>query len=1323
MNRLFHIIRPLLIASAVILNTITTFGQNLSFYSLTTNEGLSHVKVNDIYSDEYGMMWISTDYGLNRYDGHSVEVFLNEKGVSGSIPHDKVTRITGDRNGHIWMVCPNRLVELNLNTMKFQTIYEGEVFAVNFDEDGRRLYATVGHKILSMKPGETKLVETADMGVPTYIEDLAISGSCIYAGTPDYGVWKLDLSNNSQECLISSARMTRMYKDSKSAIWSGSWQNGLYRIGPDGKVTVFKKDKNVQGSISSNFVRCCCEDNTGKMWIGTNIGIECYDPQSGTFIHQYRQNEAYSKINHPSVWCMTKDTQGNIWLGSYFGGINWFNPEHKVYSMYKATNKEGKGLSSPIVGCMVEDKDGNLYIATEGGGLNHMDRNTGRIRWYNKKNSDLSSNNIQSLYYDQKKNILWIGTHMGGLNSLNISTGKIRVHRAGKEDTYPIAQDIIKDIVPYKDSLVLATHNGVYMFDPASGAHRKMFAAPEIEGIVKVIPEICIDSHENLWVSILNNGLICHNLKSGKMLWFCQPGPGLISDYNIESIIEGHDGKMYFGTTYSGLDIYDPETRTFQNVSSDNGILLSDHIFTLQRSVSSHNLLMSTPDGLSIFDPVARKCIHYNKNNGFPISDVNDNSILIASDSTVFIGSAHGMVAFKEGMQDLAKSPYSITLTRLIVNGKEVKPADESGILKNAIHATSSIKLRKRATLISIEVATSDYCSANKCDLEYNLKGFADEWNKLRNNTVTYTNLPAGRYTLTLRPASDSEDICTSKSIDIQIMPAWYMSWWAIALWILILLTIISVLLHFFNRSMKVKNTEKLNQSKLNLITNISHEIKTPLTVIIAQVESLIYGTEFTPSVYNKILAVYKNSVHLKGLISELLEFRKQEQGKSEIKVSPNNIVKLVSEFHLIFEEYAASRQITLTLEKENEHLQVWYDPAQIQKVFRNLISNAIKYTDAGGKVDMFIGTTSGNMVIFKIKDTGCGMSEKDRADLFTSFYRTSRAEDKGHEGTGLGLALTKGIIEQHHGTISVVSKLNEGTEFTVTLPLGYAHFRMEQIEKEALSDMEKPVKGLETNIQKEKKERTMLIVDDNDSIRDLLVEIFTPFYNILTAADGEQGWEIAQREIPDIVLSDVLMPKMSGTELCRRIKKEMTTCHIPVVLLTARVDIEQNIECIITGADDYIAKPFNIKLLISRCNNLVNSRIILQERYSQNPDTSTKMLATNQIDKAIIDKAITIIEEHLDNPEFNVNMFAHEMAMSRTNLFTKMMAITGQTPNDFVKTYRLKKAAYMLKNNPELSIAEIADRTGFNSVKYFSKCFNDVYHIRPAAYRDDQEN
>ena len=250
-----------------------------------------------------------------------------------------------------------------------------------------------------------------------------------------------------------------------------------------------------------------------------------------------------------------------------------------------------------------------------------------------------------------------------------------------------------------------------------------------------------------------------------------------------------------------------------------------------------------------------------------------------------------------------------------------------------------------------------------------------------------------------------------------------------------------------------------------------------------------------------------------------------------------------------------------------------------------------------------------------------------------------------------------------------------------------------------------------------------MLIVDDNDSIRKLLFEIFEPFYNILVAQDGELGWEIVKSQLPDIVVSDVLMPKLSGTELCRKIKTETSTCHIPVVLLTARVDIDQNIEGILTGADDYIAKPFNTKFLISRCNNLVNSRIILQEKFSSNPDMSSKMLATNPIDKNILDRAISIIEANIDNPDFNINIFAREMAMSRTNLFTKIKSITGKTPNEYIMTIKLKKGAYMLKNNPELSVTDISDKLGFSSAKYFSKCFNDLYHMRPSAYRNSKEN
>ena len=336
--------------------------------------------------------------------------------------------------------------------------------------------------------------------------------------------------------------------------------------------------------------------------------------------------------------------------------------------------------------------------------------------------------------------------------------------------------------------------------------------------------------------------------------------------------------------------------------------------------------------------------------------------------------------------------------------------------------------------------------------------------------------------------------------------------------------------------------------------------------------------------------------------------------------------------------------------------------------------------------------------------------------------------------GTGIGLALTKGIVELHHGTIKVESELGKGSSFIIRLHLGNAHFSQEEISKktEAVQQIEQTqISEIDASLKAELEENApikrmsdvkMVIVEDNAPIREMLENIFRPFYQVLTAADGEEGLELVQKEMPNIVVSDVVMPKMSGTELCKQIKNDFNTCHIPVVLLTARTAVEQNIEGLRIGADDYITKPFNTNLLISRCNNLVNSRILLQEKFSKQPQAYAQMLATNPIDKEILDRAISIIEKNLDNTEFNVNIFAREMAMARTNLFTKLKAITGQTPNDFILTIRLKKGALMLRNNPELNITEISDKIGFSSSRYFSKCFKDVYHVSPLAYRKGEE-
>ena len=527
-----------------------------------------------------------------------------------------------------------------------------------------------------------------------------------------------------------------------------------------------------------------------------------------------------------------------------------------------------------------------------------------------------------------------------------------------------------------------------------------------------------------------------------------------------------------------------------------------------------------------------------------------------------------------------------------------------------------------------------------------------------------------------------------------------------------------------------IEDIEALNQSKLRFFTNISHEFRTPLTLIVGQVETLLQMQTFTPSVYNKVLAIYKNSIQLRELITELLDFRKQEQGHMKIKVSKHNLVEFLYENYLLFLEYASSKQINFNFNKQKTDIEVWYDQKQMQKVVNNLLSNALKHTQAEDTISIHVYQEE-NQAMIEIKDTGAGIPAAEIDKIFNRFYQTEQLNSLNTQaGTGIGLALTKGIIELHHGSIRVESEVGKGSRFIITLLLGNEHFNKEQIatedDKSSIQETQAvvpvspimPEEKWEEAQKQQMEDAKMLIVEDNESIKQMLVDIFKTFYQISTASDGVEALEMIKKDMPSIVLSDVVMPRMSGTELCKQLKSDFNTCHIPVVLLTARTAIEHNIEGLKIGADDYITKPFNTALLVSRCNNLVNSRRLLQEKFSKQPQAFAQILATNPMDKEMLDRAMDIIEKHLDDSDFNVNIFAREMGMARTNLFTKLKAITGQTPNDFILSIRLKKGAVMLKNNPELNITEISDRIGFSSSRYFSKCFKEMYHVSPLAYR-----
>lgn len=1323
---------------------ISVQSQNITFNHLTTDDGLSQFSVNSLYIDEQGIVWIGTREGLNRYNGNDIKSFKLKKNDPYSLFSNTVLRITGNRNGKVFLLCTGGVAEFDLTTQRFKTLLEDNVDAIYYNE---KLY--IGKKNEVFVYNE----DTDNFDLFYKLAGKDINLTCIHVdgqknlwmGTDAHGVFCLAPDRKEPTHPIREGNITRIYEDSTHKLWIGSWQEGMYRIQTDGTIDNFQHESGNPNSLCSNFVRTFCEDNAGNIWIGTFHGLNCYETKTGTF-HLYTTEIGKADgLTHSSIWSIVKDKQGTLWLGTYFGGVNYFNPEYEIYTRYKISTKEGKGLSSPIIGNMVEDKEGNLWICTEGGGVNVYNRQKKTFKWYqhDKGKNSLSHNNVKVAYYDAKNDIMWFGTHLGGLNKLDLKTNRFTHYRMKAGDPTTLPSDIIRDIKPHNDKLVIATQNGVCLFNPKDGKCIQLFKGSKAGKEIDMVASICFDKKETLWIAATGEGVYAYRFDTGELKHYAADAhnPNSISNNNVNNIMQDSKGNLWFSTSGSGLDRYREDTDDFENFDVAEDGLASDCIYAVCES-SAHDgeLLLITNQGFSQFDYPERKFHNYSTENGFPLTAVNENALYVTHDGEVFLGGVQGMISFWEKKLRFTNKAYNIILSRLLVNGKEVLPGDETGILKHSICHTPEISLEAKQSMFSVEFATSNFILANKDEILYRLEGFSNEWNHTyrKQTLITYTNLNPGKYTLVIKSRRDNVN---EIRLVINILPHWYETWWAYLIYLTITLVLLFYLIQNYNARIKLRESlkyeqkhiediEALNQSKLRFFTNISHEFRTPLTLIVGQVETLLQMQTFTPSVYNKVLAIYKNSIQLRELITELLDFRKQEQGHMKIKVSKHNLVEFLYENYLLFLEYASSKQINFNFNKQKTDIEVWYDQKQMQKVVNNLLSNALKHTQAEDTISIHVYQEE-NQAIIEIKDTGAGIPAAEIDKIFNRFYQTEQLNSLNTQaGTGIGLALTKGIIELHHGSIRVESEVGKGSRFIITLLLGNEHFDKEQIatddDKSSIQETQ-PVTPISPIMPEEKWEETqkqqmedakILIVEDNESIKQMLVDIFKTFYQISTASDGVEALEMIKKDMPSIVLSDVVMPRMSGTELCKQLKSDFNTCHIPVVLLTARTAIEHNIEGLKIGADDYITKPFNTALLVSRCNNLVNSRRLLQEKFSKQPQAFAQILATNPMDKEMLDRAMDIIEKHLDDSDFNVNIFAREMGMARTNLFTKLKAITGQTPNDFILSIRLKKGAVMLKNNPELNITEISDRIGFSSSRYFSKCFKEMYHVSPLAYR-----
>lgn len=585
------------------------YGQNITFNHLTTDNGLSQFSVNSLYIDESGILWIGTREGLNRYNGEDIKTYKLQKNDPNSLFCNTVLRIVGNRNGSIYLLCTDGVAEFNLITQKFTTLLQGSINSIYYNNG-----LFIGKKNEVYRYNE----ETANFDLYYQLPNGSLDIFCmhidkgyLWIGTTTNGVYRLNIDKKELEHPIRKGNIISFYRDSGGELWIGSWEEGLFHVKTNGKIENFKYDAKNPHSLSSNFVRACCEDNLGNIWIGTFNGLNRYNKSTGLFQNHTANDIQSDGLTHSSIWCIVKDNQGTLWLGTYFGGVNYFNPEYEIYTRYSYSSNEKQGLSNPVVGRTIEDKNGNLWIGTEGGGLNYFNRRTREFKWYRPQEgrNSISHNNVKALYYDADKEIIWIGTHLGGMNRLDIRSGHFTHYRMEDNNQQTLPSDIVRDIIPYKDLLIVATQNGVCLFDPDSGKCRQLFKDSKEGKSIKMVADILLDSEGTLWIAATGEGVFSYRFDTRKLTNYRHDSlnPNSLSNNNVNNIMQDSQGRLWFSTSGSGLDLYHPANNDFENFDKEKNGLASDCVYETQESAASGKLLLITNQGFSIL--TIRTCI------------------------------------------------------------------------------------------------------------------------------------------------------------------------------------------------------------------------------------------------------------------------------------------------------------------------------------------------------------------------------------------------------------------------------------------------------------------------------------------------------------------------------------------------------------------------------------------------------------------------------------------------------------------------------------------------------------------------------------------
>ncbi len=1330
---------------------------DLSFKHIFSSDGLSQRSIKDILQDNKGYLWFGTRDGLNKYDGDKITIYRHNSEDTGSLTHSSILCLFEDTKSNIWIGTNEGLNKYNPkedNFIKYQSnnnlkeLSNKEIWSITQLNDSVLGIATnkglnfieltsanndisrFGMEHLEKTFANSKVrdlltAKNGDLWICT------VEGISIYNPQTNKIISIEYLENSIKETFLNNPPV--LFEDKESNIWLG-YDKGLAIFNKDLRVfSNYTFNKNI---LINTAVRSICEDSYGNLWVGTYDGLFILNMITQKKFHVKHNKNNPKSLSQNSIYKIIKDSKGDMWIGTWAGGVNYFDRSYAIFDNIISGDGENM-LNYNIVSGIVEDRYENLWIGTEGGGINYYDKEKKKFTYYLYDPNDeksVSSNNIKSILKDKKGN-LWIGTHDNGLNFLDTSKTTIQFERINSRNQNSKLLSDYKILSLFEDvneNIWIGTlARGLLLYDTKLKILRKIGDTNEsIQCIIAASDQnqIIVGGSDGLKKVDINS------LEEEKLEWLSTSNT---YDLAVNCIFKDTENNYWIGTEGSGLIHYRSNTKKLTKYGAIQG-LPNEVVYGVLQDDNGY-LWISTNQGVSRFNIATKKFKNFTKSDGLQSNEFNYQAYIKTSNRELIFGGVDGITIF---------NPDKIGKNKFIPNVDIYDIKVNNEIFYGTHDSISPVTLQHDENNFTIGFTALSFSQPSKNKYAYKLEGFDKHWTHVGNKkTATYTNIKDGDYVFKVK-VSNSDGLWNEMgdSLRIKIHAPLWGTWWAYLTYGLIctglafymrslILARIYVKKQLEEERIEKEKIEGINKLKLKFFTNISHEFRTPLTLILGPLQKLASNTHHDEETKTQLQLIQRNANTLLELINQLLNFRKSEAGELKLQVSQNNIISFIEEIKLSFDELAKSRGIKFGFEHNMKRIDVWFDAMELKKVIINILSNAFKFTPDDGEITIKVDMPkhSPDAIEIAINDSGIGIPKEKIKYIFDRYFQLGVSKGK-RAGTGLGLSLSRDIIELHNGNVKVESEKGSGVKFIIVLPLGKGHLDPEKVNiqqevvrkdskiPEVISFPEIP-DAVQEDVPEEvdKSKSTILIVEDNSQLSGFIKSIFEDRFNIYQAYNGREGMNFAKTKNIDLIISDIMMPLMNGVDMCHNIKSNIRTSHIPVILLTAKTSLGTQRESYKIGADAYITKPFDTTILVNQINNILNLRNNMIEKFKKDTILTPKELTYVSMDEKFLEKAFEIVEEYMGDDSFNAQKFTNKMGVSRTLLYNKLKLLTGQSLTEFIRLIRLKKAAQLIANT-EMNISEIAYEVGFNDLKYFRKNFKIVFNSTPTAYRKEKK-